>query len=129
MTSQTIAMLAVIVVLASGFAYYYVSSSSQTSSLKEAGRTVCSQAASIAALSVRLISNMSFTLQSQVQADNSLIQTLNSTRPAGYAGMIATLNGGVAQDSALVAYYGSLVSTSNVIGVASASNVCLEFNQ
>ena len=52
-------------------------------------------------------SNFTQTLQQQVKNDNSMIATLNSTRPVGYEGMIATLNTQVAQDLAIIDEFGS----------------------
>lgn len=120
-TNQTIAMFAVIVVLTGGFAYYY----GQVSSLKQAGSTVCQQALSLATAAEALVSNSTLTLQSQIKGDNSLIQTLNSTRPAGYTDMLTTLKTQVAQDLALITYYESLSTTAVV--PASSLNPCLSF--
>jgi hypothetical protein len=47
-------------------------------------------------------SNITQTLQQQVKSDNSMIATLNSTKPVGYEGMIATLNSQVTQDLAII---------------------------
>lgn len=96
-TYRTAIMLAVIVVLAGGFVYDYASMSSQVS-------TVCQQNYSIVVSQVTIISNLTITLHNQIQTDNSLIQTLNSTRPSGYTGMIAALKNETAQDSALFTY-------------------------
>ena len=100
---QTIVLLAVIVVLAGGFTYSYASMSSQIS-------TVCNQNRSIASSMVGLLAKAAHTLPSDIQTDNSLIQTLNSTRPVDYAAMIATLQNEITQDSALIAYYASLAA-------------------
>jgi hypothetical protein len=121
---QTAALLVVVVILAGGFVYYYTSASS----LKQAGLTVCRQATSVAIMAEGLIENVTLTLQSQIQNDNSLIQTLDSTRPAGYTNMIATLNSQIAQDLALITNYDSLLTVVNG-GVSSASSPCLSFNQ
>ena len=99
----TIVLLAVIVVLAGGFTYSFASMSSQIS-------TVCSQNRSLASSMAGLLAKNAYTLPSDIQADNSLIQTLNSTRPADYTAMIATLQNEITQDSALIAYYGSLAA-------------------
>jgi len=99
----TIVLLAVIVVLAGGFTYSYASMSSQIS-------TACSQNRSFASSMDGLLVKLTSTLPSDIQADNSLIQTLNSTRPADYTAMIATLQNKITQDSALIAYYGSLAA-------------------
>jgi len=112
---QTIAMLAVIVVLAGGFTFSYASMSSQIS-------TVCNQNRLFATTILSLITKSASTLQSNIQSDNSLIQTLNSTRPAGYADTIATLQSQVTQDTALIAYYSSLVA--NQTTTMPAPNPC-----
>jgi predicted PurR-regulated permease PerM len=111
-THQTITMLVVIVVLAGGFAYSYASLSGRIS-------TVCQQATSIALEEESLINNITLTLQSQMSSDNSLIQTLNSTRPAGYTDMIAILNNEITQDLALIN-----LGTTAEVGVNSASGPC-----
>jgi hypothetical protein len=126
--AQTIVLVVVIVILTGGFAYYYVTTSNQISSLKGAGSTVCQQATSIAVKALALINNVTLTLQSQILSDNMLIQTLNSTKPTGYVGMIATLKSQAAQDSALVAYMESLEPNTGV-AASSASNPCISFNQ
>jgi len=100
---QTIALLAVIIVLAGGFAYSYVSMSNRIS-------TVCQQVTSISLNYESLLNNMTLTLQSQMNSDNSLIQTLNSTRPAGYTEMIATLKSQITQDLSLIDYYAAFVA-------------------
>jgi len=117
MTYQTIVMLAVIIILAGGFAYSSYSYVSESNRLS----TVCQQAASVAHSEEGLINNMTFTLQSQIRSDDSLIQTLNSTRPVGYTDMIATLNSQIAQDLSLVAYY---ASTTIGVGANSATRPC-----
>jgi len=101
MAYLTVILLAVIVILAGGFTYSYVSMSSQIS-------TVCNQNRSFASSMDGLLVKLVSTLPSNIQADNSLIQTLNSTRPADYTAMIATLQNEITQDSALITYYGSL---------------------
>jgi hypothetical protein len=123
MNNRTIALLVVVLVLAGGFVYYY----GQVSSLKQAGSTVCQESASLAANLESLISNTTLTLQNQIQGDNSLIQTLNSTHPAGYASMIATLKTQVAQDLALIGYYERIEPTTAQAVVSSISNPCLSF--
>lgn len=90
-------MLAVIIVLAGGFVYDYASMSSQVS-------TVCQQNSSLAVSQMALIVNVTAIVQSQIRTDNSLMQTLNSTRPSGYTGMIVALKNETAQDSALFTY-------------------------
>ena len=113
---QTIVMLVVIIVLAGGFAYSYVSMSNRIS-------TVCQQATSVAISEGRLILNMTFTFQSQIRSDNSLIQNLTSTRPAGFTDMIATLNSQITQDLSLITYYQSLVAAEES-GVNSVTGPC-----
>jgi len=115
MRTQTVAMLAVIVVLAGGFAYSYVSMSNRIS-------TVCQQVTSIVLNDESVLNNVTLTLQSQMSSDNSLIQTLNSTRPAGYTEMIATLKGQITQDLSLITYYDSL--TAVIVATNSATNPC-----
>ena len=100
---QPIAMLAVIIVLAGGFAYSYVSMSNRIS-------TVCQQLNSVALNHESLLNNMTLTLQSQMSSDNSLIQTLNSTHSAGYTEIIATLKGQIAQYLSLIDYYAAFVA-------------------
>ena len=100
---QTIVLLAVIVILAGGFTYSYASMSSQIS-------TVCNQNRSFASSMVSLMAKTASIVPSDIQADNSLIQTLNSTRPADYTAMIATLRNEITQDTALIAYLASLAA-------------------
>jgi hypothetical protein len=49
------------------------------------------------------IINITSTLRAQIQNDQSLIGQLNSTRPQGYQGMIATLNSQVKADTSIIA--------------------------
>jgi hypothetical protein len=84
--------------------------------------TVCQQVTSISLSDESLLNNVTLTLQSQMSSDNSLIQTLNSTRPAGYTEMITTLEGQITQDLSLIAYYDGL--TAVIVATNSATNPC-----
>jgi len=92
--TQIAALSVIIVVLAGGFAYYYVSTSNQVSSVKAACRWLLSTGSELQTF----IDNLTQVYASQIRSDTLLIQTLNSTKPAGYVGMIATLNSQIKQD-------------------------------
>jgi len=101
---QTSALLATIVILAAALAIA-VSQANQISTLKESGRSYC-QAVNTEVLSLYgVFSNTTQTLRQQIANDSSMISMLNATQPAGYLGMVATLNNQISQDHALIASF------------------------
>src|SRR2546425_4355124 len=110
--TSILSLSVIVVVLAAGFAYYYATTegqkaslnsqvstlNSQVSTLKENYRSFCSSLkAAVSNLTATFIS-ITATLIERVQGDNSMIATLNSTKPAGYEGMIAILNSEITHD-------------------------------
>ena len=120
------AVAVIAIVLAAGFAYSYFTTANQVSSLKSAGSKECQEVSSLATRLEPLFSDVYLTLQSQILSDNSLIQSLNSTRPAGYSGMISSLNNQITQDLAIEANMTSLQSPSASL---QGPNPCVTFNQ
>lgn len=55
--------------------------------------------------------NVTETLQQQIQGDNSMIASLNSTKPAGYQGITAALNAQITEDLAVIDRINNLVAT------------------
>jgi Na+-translocating ferredoxin:NAD+ oxidoreductase RnfG subunit len=108
--AQTLALAVIVVILTAGFAYYYVTTQNQISSLVRTGQNLCIDLNVLSGEVVKFFNNLTLALQSQIQNDNSLIQSLNSTKPAGYTGMIATLNGQIAQDSTIMGGFADLNS-------------------
>ena len=133
--TQTAALLVIVVVLAGSLAYYYATTASQISSLKAQVSTANGQVLSIRGVALGLcqqltsldgklgpsMNNVILTLQSEVQSDSSLIQVLNSTRPAGYAGIVATLKSQITRDSAALTEATNL----NESVVSSGASPCL----
>jgi hypothetical protein len=91
LTYVAVALVVVVVALAGEFAYYYSTTTNQMSSLREAGLAECQLVASVANKLTGFVDNLSEIYQSQIQNDKSLIQTINSTKPVGYTGMLTTL--------------------------------------
>ena len=110
-----------IVILAGSLVYYYSTATAQISSLKSDGRTLCTTFTSVANSVYEVYSNTTQTMQQQIQEDNSIITTLNSTKPSGYAGMIATLQAEETQDLAIVTSMNNLLSVSTSSGPCPAS--------
>lgn len=120
--TSVLALSIIGVVLAAAFAYYYATTESQISTLKQSGHSFClTVSAAISSLSTTL-SNITLTLQAQIQNDSSLIAALNSTKPVGYEGMIATLNAEIKQDLAIVQDLAPIVSDSNHLAQISPAN-------
>ena len=133
--TQTAVLVVIVVILAGTFAYYYTTTESQISSLKAQVSTVNGQVASIRGAALGLcqdltsfagklgpsMNNVILTLQSEIQSDNSLIQVLNSTKPAGYAGIVATLKSQITRDSAALAG----VTNLNASAISSVANPCV----
>jgi Na+-translocating ferredoxin:NAD+ oxidoreductase RnfG subunit len=90
------------VILAGSLAYYYSSANAQISSLKTNLSAVCHDALTEQNGELLVFTNASQTLQQQIKDDNSIIAALNSTRPSGYAGTIATLQSEASQDTSIV---------------------------
>lgn len=73
-------------------------------SLKVAGQTVCNSTSEAFIFFINLLANQTTVLQANIQTDQSLVATLQSTKPSGYEEMIATLNGQIGQDNATINY-------------------------
>jgi len=108
--------IATIVILAGSFGYYYSSASAQISSLKSDGRLFCTTVSNALTTVLDVFSNTTLAMQQQIKEDNSMIATLNSTRPAGYANMTATLQGEIAQDTSILDAINSATSIDSVSG-------------
>ncbi len=123
---RTYAGLAIltIVILAGSLVYYYSTATAQISSLKSDGRTVCTTLTSVAGSVYGVDTNTTQAMQQQIQEDNAIISALNSTRPSGYAGMIATLQAEEAQDLAIVTSMNSFLS----VGSSLTPSPCQPFN-
>ena len=106
--------IVIIAILAGGLVYQYDSANAQISSLKSDGRNLCSSVSSVVDTITRVYDNTTQTMQQQIQEDNAMIVTLNSTRPSGYSSMISTLQSEISQDLAIVSSmndFSSLTST------------------
>jgi hypothetical protein len=113
------ALSIIAIVLAAAFAYYSVATESQISTLKESGHSFCLTVNAAVTGLIAVYTNITQTLQQQIQRDNSVIATLNSTRPAGYEGMIAVLHSEITHDQAVLSRVYSLV---NPGGLSSSPN-------
>jgi len=95
---SVVALSVIVAVMAAALAVTEI----QFSDFRQSAQSYCLYVnAAISRLSVTF-SNFTQTLQQQVKNDNSMIAALNSTRPLGYEGMIATLDTQVAQDLAII---------------------------
>jgi len=120
--TSVLALSIIAVVLAAAFVYYYATTESQISTLKQSGHSFCLAVnAALSSLSTTF-SNITLSLQGQIQNDNSLIAALNSTKPAGYEGMIATLNAEIKQDLAIAQEVAPFVSDFNHLAEISPVN-------
>jgi len=89
--TQVIALAAVILIVSAGFAYLYFSTQSEISSFSTENQTLCSQLYSLVGSTQKFYDNLSVILRGWIQNDNSLIQAINSSKPADYAEMISLL--------------------------------------
>lgn len=101
---QTSALLATVVILAAALAIA-VSQANQISTLKESGRSFCQTVNTAVSTLYGIFSNTTQTLRQQIANDSSMISMLNATQPAGYEGMVATLDSQISQDHALIASF------------------------
>jgi hypothetical protein len=122
MGTSVIALSAVFAVLTAGFAYYYAAAegqiaalNNQVSTLKENGHSFCLTVSAAVRNATDAGINIDEMLIQQIQSGRSMIATLNSTRPAGYDGMVAILNSEITHDQAIygVLNPGSLPSPAN----------------
>jgi len=98
-TGRSVAVLCVTaLILAAALEYSIVTLEDQISGLKQSGRSACQFAKSEFSMAVDTITNVTQTLQQQIQSDRSIIATLNTTQPAGHQGIIATLNNDIMHD-------------------------------
>lgn len=102
----------VLVIVTGLLAYNYSSAEGKLSSLKDYGQAYCSYVKSAVEQVVEDTQNASESLQAQIQADNSIIASLNVYKPTGYEGMVTTLDGQITQNSAIIAEFGSYTSLS-----------------
>ena len=127
------ALSVIVVILAAGLAYDYATASNEISNLKQTGREACStlaqNAAKVAEFGV-FLSNATATIQGQIQSDRSMIVTLNSTRPAGYSSMMATLNHQITYDLYAINQTQSQFQSlgGNPVGPASTGSYCAIFS-
>src|SRR5438552_2586869 len=125
---RSVAVLSVIVVvLAAALAYSYVTLENQISSLKLSGHGACLFANSEFSKTGTTLTNITLTLEQQILSDKSIIDTLNSTQPAGYLGMIATLNDEITRDANIVSSFNDFTVGPSNVGIlltfcASVSN-------
>ena len=116
---------AIAVILAGGLVAYYGYASNQISLLESAGQTVCNQLDGIYNPMSALIANGTSTLQQQIQSDNAIIQSLNSTQPSGYAEMIATLTAEASQDAHMLTLVNDLATaTTSLSPLGPLSHPC-----
>jgi len=99
--TQLLVIVAVVVLIAGGFGYFYVSTQSQITSLSSENQTLCSQLYSLAGVTQRFYDNLTVILRGWNQNDNSLIQALNQSKPAGFVEMINLLRAQVEVSSLL----------------------------
>ena len=132
--NSTIALIAVVVILAGSFAYYYSATANQSTalsdkatSLNEAGTTLCRAINATRPTYAKTIFNVTSTLQEQIQNDKSIIAMLNSTRPFGYSNMAAELNSQIAQNQYIIDAIRGPQETGTIFGIASATNPCTAF--
>lgn len=128
--SVPIAILSVIViVLAAGFAYCYYSSQNQIKTLRQDGHSYCLTVASESVALSSILLNITETMQKQVQTDSALIAALNSTRPAGYQGMVSTLNSQISQDLGIVSRISPATAAVGQVQAIPTQSFCAEVNQ
>jgi hypothetical protein len=136
---QAAALIVIVVIIAGTFAYYSATTANQISSLKAQVSAANRQVLSIRGVALGLcqqitelngklgpsLTNVILTLQSEVQSDTSLIQVLNSTKPTGYAGIVATLKSQITRDSAALTEATNL----NESVISSGASPCLSILQ
>ena len=127
--NKTYAGLAIltIVVLAGSLAYYYSTASAQISSLKSDGRSLCATVGSAFSSVIGVFTNTTLTMQQQIREDNSIIVSLNATRPAGYANMTATLQDQVRKDTGVINSINNLITVDSSLSGLSGGP-CSPFN-
>jgi len=69
-----------------------------------------------------IFSNTTKILRQQVANDSSIIAILNSTKPAGYEEMVATLESQISQDQALTASASAFTGTGQIINFCELVN-------
>jgi hypothetical protein len=113
--AQLLVLAVVIVILAGGLAYVYLSTKSQITSLGSENQTLCSQLSSLNRVTQRFYDNLTAILRGTILNDNSLMQALNSSKPSGYIAMINLLKAQVEVSSLL------LTATSKPVAIGSNS--------
>ena len=141
--TSIISLSVIVVVLAAGFAYYYATTegqkttlnsqvstlNSQVSTLKKNFQSFCSSlSAAVSDLAVTF-TNITQTLSEGVQSDKSVIATLNSTKPAGYEGMIAILNSEITHDQVIINLLTSFVNPGGPVIAYSPNTFCASVSQ
>lgn len=96
--------LLTIAILAGALVYTNSTATGQISSLKSAGKNLCTTVESVVSSLSAVYSNVTQTMQQQIQQDNSIIAALNSTKPSGYAGIISALQAQEIQDSSIITF-------------------------
>ena len=132
--NSTIALLAVVVILAGSFAYYYSATANQSTvlsakanSLNAAGMTLCRAINATIPTYAKTYFNVTLTLREQIQSDKSTIAMLNSTRPSGYTNITAELNSQITHDQYIIDAIRGPDTTGTIFGIASATNPCSAF--
>jgi len=115
--------------MVAGLAYYYASTQNQINILRHDGRSFCLTVATEAASWSASVDNITETMQQNVQNNLRLIATLNSTRPAGYQGMVSVLNSENNQDLAIVSRISPSTASVGQVEVAPGPNFCTEVNR
>jgi len=108
--TQLLALVVVIVLMAGGFSYLYYSAQGQITSLSSENQVVCTQLYSLAGATQRFYDNLTAILRGSILNDNSLIQALNQSKPAGFTGMINLLKAQVEVYSVLLSVTSKPVS-------------------
>ncbi len=99
--------IAAITILAASLAATYVTTSNEIAGVKQASLAMCKQYEQAAVNFTHFAGNLTTTLQSQIQNDRSLVAILNSTKPAGYEGAIASIDAQISQDNSIMAWVAS----------------------
>ena len=133
--TSVISLSVIVVVLAAGFAYYYATTegqkaslNSQVSTLKRNFQSFCSALSAAVSNLTATFTSITATLQERVQSDNSMIATLNSTKPAGYEGMIAILNSEITHDQVIINRLTSFVNPGGPV-ISSPNTFCTSVSQ
>ena len=103
-----LAAIGIMILVSGSLAYYYAQASSEVSTLQQAGRDMCLQAKGAETPFAMLMTNGTNILQQQIQTDNTMIASLNSSKPSGYASLIGNLTLEMGQDKLVLAELNNL---------------------